>query len=147
MLTCWFFVIIKIVLLVKLKNMETANFLSAILGLFLVFIPLSLLMNPKKIKTLFSAMENDVTAYTCGVVSFVLGSATVLLNNVWAYDWRTLITIFGWILIIRGLVLMFWQEGALMFIRKIKDKERLSYALLAAVFLGLILVYFGFVGK
>ncbi len=127
--------------------METANFLSAILGLFLVFIPLSLLMNPKKIKTLFSAMENDVTAYTCGVVSFVLGSATVLLNNVWAYDWRTLITIFGWILIIRGLVLMFWQEGALMFIRKIKDKERLSYALLAAVFLGLILVYFGFVGK
>ena len=79
--------------------METANFLSAILGLFLVFIPLSLLMNPKKIKTLFSAMENDVTAYTCGVVSFVLGSATVLLNNVWAYDWRTLITIFGWILI------------------------------------------------
>jgi len=147
LLTCWFFVIIKIVLLVKLKNMETANFLSAILGLFLVFIPLSLLMNPKKIKTLFSAMENDVTAYTCGVVSFVLGSATVLLNNVWAYDWRTLITIFGWILIIRGLVLMFWQEGALMFIRKIKDKERLSYALLAAVFLGLILVYFGFVGK
>ena len=127
--------------------METANFLSAILGLFLVFIPLSLLMNPKKIKTLFSAMENDVTAYTCGVVSFVLGSATVLLNNVWAYDWRTLITIFGWILIIRGLVLMFWQEGALMFIRKVKDKERLSYALLAAVFLGLILVYFGFVGK
>ena len=127
--------------------MEIANFLASIWGLYLVFMPLSLLVNPKHIKNIFSVMENEASAYICGTICFILGTATVLLNNTWAYDWKTIVTVLGWVSIIKGLFLLFWTQGAINFYSRVKDKEWLSFGLLALSFVGLVSVYFGFVGK
>lgn len=124
--------------------MVTANFLISLWGMFLVFVPLSLLINPQRIKKLISAMENETTVFVCGTISFVLGTATVLLNNVWATkDWRTILTVIGWVMIIRGLVSIFMPEACIEMMQKIKDKEWTSYAVLGALLLGLVCIYFG----
>lgn len=127
--------------------METANFLASTWGLFFVIVPLSLLVNPRQLKEIFLAAERDLTLYIRGVLAFILGSATVLLNNVWEKDWKLLITIIGWVAIVKGLASMYYPEGAKRMIARMKDKEWVSYLLLAGVFLGLVLVYFGFTGK
>lgn len=127
--------------------MQIVNFLASIWGMFMVFVPLSLLINPKQVRGLFARVENETTAYVWGIVSFILGAGTVLLNNVWAKDWKTIITVIGWAGILKGLCMMFCTERTIKMSAKFKDKEWISYALLVAVFLGLVCVYFGFVGK
>jgi hypothetical protein len=127
--------------------MDTANLLANIWGISLVIIPLSLLVDPKQVKNLFTAMEKETNVYICGVVSFILGVITVLLNNIWAADWRVIITLIGWIAILRGLFGMFWTQGATKLCSKAKDKGWIQYIILGVLILGLIFIYFGFVGK
>lgn len=127
--------------------MEIANFLASIWGLFFIIVPLSLLINPKQIKEILLTAERDLALFIRGAVVFVLGSATVLLNNVWEKDWKVLVTIIGWVAILKGLAGIFYPEGAKKMIGAMKDKEWVSYLLLVAVFLGLVCVYFGFTGK
>jgi uncharacterized membrane protein len=127
--------------------MDTPNFLASLWGMVLIIVPLSMLINPKRIKDFFSKMEDENSVYGCSIICFIIGTATVLLNNVWAYDWKTIVTILGWVAMIRGLLGLLWTEGVIKFCAKIKDKDWISYVVLAALFLGLIIVYFGFIGK
>jgi len=124
--------------------MQTANFLASIWGLFFIAVPLSLLINPKQIKRLISALENEVSVFVIGIIAFVWGTLTLLLNNVWEYNWRTIITIIGWAAILKGLCFLFMPEHVLKMIAKIKDKDWVSYAVLVAVFIGLVIAFFGF---
>lgn len=126
--------------------MEIANFLAEVWGMLLVIIPLSFLTNSKMMKELFMMAEKETAAYTEGVLSFFLGVATVLLNNVWAHDWMTIVTILGWLALLKGLFLMFWTSQAIAWEKKIKGASWFSYALLVSIVIGLALVYFGFVG-
>jgi hypothetical protein len=127
--------------------MQIVNFLASLWGMVLVFVPLSLLINPKQIKGLFAKIEDEASTYFCGIIAFTLGTATILLNNVWARDWKVIVTVIGWVAILKGLCAMFCTDKFIKMRVSIKDKEWLSYAILAVLFLGLVCVYFGFVGK
>lgn len=127
--------------------MEISNFLAYVWGIFLIVVPLSLLINPKQIKNLFLMVENEAKAYYSGIISFLVGIITILLNGGWAYSWKALIAVLGLLAIVKGCFLLFWPEQGVKFYNSIKDKEWIFYLLFAAVFVGLFAVYFGFFGK
>jgi hypothetical protein len=39
-----------------------------------------------------------------GWIALILGLVTVLLHNAWIADWRVVITIFGWLSLVKGIV-------------------------------------------
>jgi hypothetical protein len=41
--------------------------------------------------------------YIAGLLAFVPGLAIVLVHNVWAFDWRVIITLLGWLAVIGGI--------------------------------------------
>ena len=127
--------------------MEISNFLAYVWGIFLIVIPLSLLINPKQIKNIFELAKDETSMLIGGIISFVIGVVTVLLNNSLAYDWRIIITILGLFAIAKGCFFLFWPYKAIEFHNKITDKEWIFYLLFAAVFIGLFTIYFGFLGK
>lgn len=127
--------------------METAITLAKLWGLFLVVIPLSLLLNPKMIKELFSSMEKEITVYVSGIVCLLLGSVTVFFNNTWQKDWKTILTVIGWLFVLRGLASLFVTPMVAKNCSKMKEKEYTSYIVLAILIIGLILAYFGFSAK
>src|SRR5262245_45864480 len=47
-------------------------------------------------------MNNLAIIWLIGVLALLAGIAIVNVHNVWIGDWRVLITILGWLLILRG---------------------------------------------
>jgi hypothetical protein len=127
--------------------MGIANFLATILGIFLVTVPLSLLVNPRQLKNIFSAFENEFLVYSHGMVLFLLGIVIVLLHNVWILNWDIIVTIAGWLFVAKGLFLLFFTKDAVELTKRMKDNKYLAYFLLIVFFLGLKFLYFGFIGK
>jgi uncharacterized membrane protein HdeD (DUF308 family) len=74
-----------------------------------------LLINLGSMSALVEAISHDpALVLVSGVLSFVAGLAVVRVHNHWAADWAVLVTIFGWLLLIGGLVRMLfpiWLAG------------------------------------
>lgn len=126
--------------------METANLLANIFGLSFIAIGLSFLIYQKEVQGIIEFFENKARVFIFGILSFVIGVAMVLSYNVWTSDWKVIITIFGWVALLKGLVALFMPETTIKYIKKAKDASWLSYGLVAVVILGCVLIYFGFVG-
>ena len=127
--------------------MNTLNFVTELWGIFMVVVPLALLVNQGLIRKIFTFAEDELVLLFGGMISFMIGVASVLSYNVWTANWGTVITVFGWIAILKGICLLFFPAWSKKMHNMLKDKEWISYLLLVAVFIGLFLSYAGFVMK
>ena len=85
--------------------MATSIFLARLLGPLLLAVGAGILINSKPFHTMASEVVRSVTlVYLFGLFDFAAGLAIVLTHNVWAANWRVLITILGWLMLIRGAV-------------------------------------------
>ena len=48
--------------------------------------------------------DNKVITIVTGYITFLLGLITVVLHNLWVWDWRVAITILGWTTLIKGIM-------------------------------------------
>jgi len=124
--------------------MELSNFLAELLGISIVIISLSLLLKEKHLKNIFSAFEDDTKIFCWGAISVVIGVAMVISHNIWVKNWQVVITILGWISLVRGLFLLFLPELVKKGANKIKNAQWLPIALIVFLFIGLALTYLGF---
>ena len=86
--------------------MDNSILLAKFIGPFIILIAVGVLFNIKIFKKIMEDFLNSpALVYVTGLVTFVAGLAIVLFHNIWAADWRVLITIFGWISIIKGALL------------------------------------------
>lgn len=124
--------------------METLNFLASLFGLFLIALPLSFLVHPEKLRKVFRWVEDEATMFFLGIATFAIGSAVILTHNVWVREWRVVITILGWITFLKGVIILFMPEKISNFLRNMENSQWLQTALVLAVILGSVLIYFGF---
>lgn len=97
----------------------------------------------KGVKGAYEAVINDKGAIlVAGWVTLLLGLTTVILHNIWVYDWRAAITILGWLTLIKGVLLIgfedFYGKIALPMIRSVWLSRLL---LIVGLLLGIWLVY------
>ena len=124
--------------------MEVVNYLAEIWGISLVIVPLALLINEKYLKRLFLEIENDATIFFLGIVSLVIGLAMILSYNVWAKNWQVIITILGWVSLLKGLAVLFLPEYTKKMVKRMENASALPYALVVLVIIGLVITYYGF---
>lgn len=124
--------------------MAIVNFLASIFGLSFIVVGLSLLISQKEVKKIIESFENETTLFLFGILSFIIGTAMLLNYNVWAKDWKVVVTILGWVTLVKGLISLFLPETTIKYLKKAKDCSWLSYGLVAVVVVGCVLVYFGF---
>lgn len=83
--------------------MDTSILLAKFLGPFIMVIGIGLLFNIKRYRKILEDFRKDsALIYVTGLITFVTGLAIVLLHNLWVGDWRLIITVFGWITLIKG---------------------------------------------
>lgn len=125
--------------------MMLSNYLAELWGISLVIVSLALLIKEKHLKRLFAEIQSEETFFMWGLVTFVMGLAMVLAYSVWAMNWQVIITILGWATLIKGLFILFFPEVLKKCTKKIENHQFLPFALLIALFIGLVLTYLGFV--
>ncbi len=125
--------------------MEIVNFLAQLWGFSLIIICLSCLVKNRHIKNTLALAEDEVSLLLLGLITVILGLASVLTYSVWDHSWRVVITILGWLTLLKGTACLFFPETITALLAKHKKlfMDWVSVALVAGVLLGCLLVYFG----
>ena len=127
--------------------MQTSIFLARLLGPLLLLVGAGIVLNPKSFRTIAGEVVRSVTlVYLFGFMDLAAGLAIVLTHNVWVASWRVLITLIGWLLLIRGAVRSAAPETVMGYAAKvIRNKQVIPAAGAVVGVLGLVLCYFGYV--
>jgi len=126
--------------------MLTSIYLAKLIGPILVLVAAALFVNRKAMDTIFrEVLGSTFLLFLLGLLDFVAGLAIVLAHNVWVADWRVLITIFGWLLMVRGVVRVLIPDHTKDVGSKLlKNQNAMTAVLAGTLVLGLVLSYFGY---
>ena len=87
--------------------MESSIFLARLLGPYCIIVALGILLNLKTYrKVMEDFFKNPALVYISGVMALLFGLLVVLFHNVWAAEWTVIITVFGWLGLIKGIWLI-----------------------------------------
>jgi len=90
--------------------MELSIFLAKIIGVVYVVAGLSMLLNAKYYQRVFPELvKNTIWMFTMGLMGLVVFFIWVLKHNVWE-GWPILITLFGWIALIKSIVILVFPQ-------------------------------------
>ena len=86
--------------------METSKTLAGLIGPALVAVAASILLNLSSPPALiFGQASGDAALiWMGGVIEFVAGLAIVRVHNRWSGGWPVVVTLFGWLFVLGGLV-------------------------------------------
>lgn len=126
--------------------MSASMLLARLLGPLLLVPGIGILINPRAFRAIGNELIGSPTfVYVFGLLDFVAGLAIVLFHNRWLVGWPVLITLIGWALLIRGAVRILAPRAVASYAKSIVDKYFFfPYTGTAAVILGLVLCYFGY---
>lgn len=83
--------------------MENSIFLAKLLGPYCIIVAVGILFNLRTYqKVMEDFCKNYALIYLGGVVALLFGLLVVLFHNVWVCNWVVIITIFGWLGLIKG---------------------------------------------
>jgi hypothetical protein len=127
--------------------MQTSIFLARLLGPLLLLPGVSLFLNERGFRTMATEVVGSLTlVYLFGLIDLAAGLAVVLTHNVWVANWRVLITLIGWLLLIRGAMRILFTDTVMGYAKKfIHNKQVYPVSGAMLVILGLVLCYFGYV--
>ena len=84
--------------------MQTSIFLAKLIGPVALLMGLVMLLDPARVRTMArEVMQGEAFIFMSGVITLPIGLALVNAHNVWALDWRVLITLFGWMAVAAGI--------------------------------------------
>lgn len=87
--------------------MESSILLAKFLGPFIIVIGIGVLFNTKILRQIAKDFfKNPALVYVSGLGTFIMGLAIIIFHNIWAADWRVIITVFGWLTLIKGIYLI-----------------------------------------
>lgn len=103
--------------------MQSSIFIARLVGPVMLVAGLSVLLNRQNFRSFAEQfLESRALLFLAGLVVMSAGLAIVLAHNVWTGDWRTLVTLFGWLLVLGGAVRVigppFLYTGARAFLRR-----------------------------
>ena len=130
----------------KGQDMPTSIFLAKLIGPVFLAVGVAMLLNGAAYRTLANSfLDNPALMFLSGLLTLPPGLAIVLTHNVWAADWRIVITIFGWLAVIGGAVRLLAPRQAVAVGRTMLGNPS-AMTISAAVWLaiGALLCFFGY---
>ena len=126
--------------------MQNSIFLAKLIGPVMALTGISLLVNESAFRKMAQEfLRSPALIFFSGMLLMPAGLAVVLTHNVWALDWRIIVTLLGWIAVVSGAVRIFAPERAIKLGKKaIARKEYTTAAAAFWLVVGAVLCYFGF---
>jgi hypothetical protein len=119
--------------------MDNSIFLAKFWGWYLIIFFLILSFNPKRIKQIFTDLNDEKFLILTAFVAIIVGLVNILFHNVWELNWKIIITLIGWFSLFIGLALFIFPNRTIPSLELINIKfVQIIYMLL--FFIGLFLL-------
>ncbi|MHC4196875.1 MAG: hypothetical protein ACYSRP_03050 [Planctomycetota bacterium] len=122
--------------------MELSILVAKIAAVFYISVGIGALSGTLKLTKIIEDFETSAgLTYMTGTMVLILGMLLVAYHNIWVKDWTVLITVIGWAMLLKGVLLITYPQYLSFF----KSWYKHSWALgIFVIVLGLIFGYFGF---
>lgn len=127
--------------------MELSIFLAKAFGLMMLLPGLGMLLDKKSYEKIMKEFTDGYGhLFTHGFLALFAGLAMVTYHNIWEGEWWViLITIFGWISLLKGVLRLLFPGMVLGMLKSMmKNKSFLMWSGWAALVLGAVFSYYGF---
>ena len=121
--------------------MDISIFFAQLWGSYFVIFGLLFIITGQLGKTI-EMTENKAFVISTGYITLIMGLVTVILHNVWAWDWRIAITILGWSTVIKGIQKIGFPEFIHKQAQRFKKGQMISAAFM--ILLGAWLLWMSF---
>ena len=122
--------------------MHIANKLAILAGSAFLVVGLSLFTNPYVSTAMNDLVNNQGLLWVTGLVTFVMGTVMLALYNTWSKSWRVLVTIIGWLAVIKGAVLMLFPQVMKLYVNFLSNTT-LTLSGIYAIVLGGVFLFLG----
>jgi hypothetical protein len=126
--------------------MELSRQLGKIFGIYLVIVSIAIAIHIDQFILLVNAFITDKPLiFLSSFFTLILGIVLIVIHSVWEWSWRLLITIFSWIIFIKGICLLVYPQYLNSFTSVYAQNHDWLYSFAVINFIiGLILLYCGF---
>ncbi len=112
-------------------------------GLAYLAIGLGILINPGFYKKIMASLsEQPMSVYFAGALAFVVGFLLVTFFNVWEWSWSLVITILGWLSLVKGMLLFLFPKAMVNMASSCK-KGMMAKGIIVLI-IGIVLALLGF---
>lgn len=125
--------------------MDLSIFWARFLGLFFIFFGAIYLVRKDFLKTVLeNYFKNPAFAAVVGILNLIMGLFIILSHNVWEFNWKGIITVFGYLLILRAILNLFATDKLAEYALKGIEGKGVIYAGVIILIIGLYLALSGF---
>jgi len=126
-------------------TMDLSVFLARIFAVFYLIVGIGVLLNAEYYRKTFSDMVRDAgIMYLGGAIALVIGYLIVTYHNFWVKDWSVIITVIGWLVLIKGLLMFLLPTTMINLTTYIFKEKCVPFVSAVILILGVILGYYGF---
>ncbi len=127
--------------------METSHLLARIIGPYILIAGLSLMINRAGYQKLLDELRGQaLLLLAMGAFTLILGLMMVQFHNIWVFDWPVLVTLIGWIMIIKGAMAMLAPDAMMRVAERFSaNNTALSIQAVMAILFGVYMSYMGYV--
>jgi len=127
--------------------MAISFLLAKILGLYLLFLGLGIIINRKEMHDIVRGFLHDKPLYfLTSIATLTLGAILISTHSIWTSFWKGVISLIGWLIFIKGVTRMIipqdkyikWLEGWNL------DQNKYLFAGIVTTVIGIYLTYIGF---
>lgn len=87
--------------------MNATLMIAKLIGPVMLVSGVALLVNKSLVREIFEDfIKSPALIYLAGVLALVMGIMVIVFHNIWVTDWPVLITVFGWLAALAGVVRM-----------------------------------------
>ncbi len=126
--------------------MDTSVLLARIIGPYMLIATIGLYANRNACDRLFDDLRDQpLLLMVIGAFTLILGLLMLQFHNVWALDWRVLITLIGWIMLIKGTLAIIAPQILTKIAKHYKSNDTLlNIQAVIAAFFGILMSYMGY---
>ena len=126
--------------------MGSVNFIAQIVGLFFGLNAVGVLVNTAFYRRIVEEfIESPALCYLGGILALFFGLFILNFNNAWTADWTVIITIIGWLSVVKGVLLIVFPNVFLHLSNWMRKGDAiLRYMSIIYLLLGLFLTVKGF---
>lgn len=91
--------------------MKNSKFLSKVIGIYLMIISAAMLFNmPLFLSEVNLLLQNASMMFVAGFFTIIIGVLLVVSHNVWQWNWKVMITLISWLVLLKGVSLIFYPQ-------------------------------------